>query len=82
VTARSRSVASFHDVEDIDVVMREEIWVGQTIDGIVVASGLTKRVALSRTTHYAMTRPHLVRVRVHSSVGRFQRELDGNEARR
>ena len=58
----------------LDVVMREEIWVGQTRSGVVVASARTKAQAVRKTADFALSEPESVVVRIHSVWGRVQEE--------
>jgi hypothetical protein len=58
----------------IDVVKKDQGWVGQTRGGEVVARGRTKEAAVKNTAKAAKADPQAVTVRIHKQNGKIQQE--------
>ena len=58
----------------IDVVKKDDRWVGQSTSGMAVASGRTKDEAVRATASYARQAGTPTSVRIHGRDGRIQEE--------
>jgi hypothetical protein len=58
----------------VDVVKKDNKWVGETKGGDVVAQGKTKAEAVKHTANAARKDPEAVSVKIHKQDGKIQEE--------
>jgi hypothetical protein len=61
-------------VQRIDVVKKEDCWVGQVKGGDAVVTALTKAEAVKRTADYAKASGQGMSVRIHKADGKIDEE--------